>query len=113
MLVISAHWEEREFTLQTHPQPPMLYDYYGFPQHTYDVKYPAPGSPEVAKRVQELLSKAGIKTNTDASRGFDVRSITYPERGEHLRPPLHQIRTCSEHGGAVCVRQSIDGISMM
>lgn len=71
VLVISAHWETDEFTVQTNPSPPMLYDYGGFPEFTYSVQYPAPGSPEVAARVLELLGDAGIAARTDGQRGFD------------------------------------------
>ena len=71
VLVISGHWEEREFTVMTSPRPPMLYDYYGFPEFTYSVQYPAPGSPEVAARTLELLKAAGIPARADAERGFD------------------------------------------
>ena len=41
--MISAHWEEAEFTLQSHPAPPMIYDYGGFPDYTYSIRYDAPG----------------------------------------------------------------------
>src|SRR5690349_3991592 len=61
ILAISAHWEEPEFTVMTSPKPPMLYDYHGFPSHTYEVQYNAPGSPELANRVRQLLSGKGIK----------------------------------------------------
>jgi aromatic ring-opening dioxygenase catalytic subunit (LigB family) len=71
VLVISAHWEEKDFTVMTHEHPPMLYDYSGFPPHTYELRYPAPGSPALAKRVQELLGVAGIASQTDSKRGFD------------------------------------------
>jgi aromatic ring-opening dioxygenase catalytic subunit (LigB family) len=71
VLVISAHWEAQEFTVMTNPQPPMLYDYSGFPAHTYKVIYPAPGSPALAARVQTLLQAAGIGVAEDARRGFD------------------------------------------
>lgn len=71
ILAVSAHWEEREFTVQTHPNPPMLYDYGGFPDFTYRIQYPAPGSPEVAARVTELLGGAGFPVRADARRGFD------------------------------------------
>jgi aromatic ring-opening dioxygenase catalytic subunit (LigB family) len=71
VLVISAHWEEEDFTVQTHPRPPMLYDYSGFPEHTYQLKYPAPGSPELARRVKELLGAAGLPVKEDSARGFD------------------------------------------
>ncbi len=71
ILVVSAHWEEAEPTVMTSPAPPMLYDYHGFPEAAYHVQWPAPGAPELAAQVQDLLSSAGIRTRTDASRGFD------------------------------------------
>lgn len=71
VLMLSAHWEAPRFTVQTHPNPPMLYDYGGFPEFTYHVRYPAPGAPDVAARVRELLAGAGIESGEDAARGFD------------------------------------------
>lgn len=71
VLCVSAHWETDEFTVQTNPHPPMVYDYGGFPDFTYSLQYPAPGSPEVADRVVQLLDGAGIVVRTDAERGFD------------------------------------------
>jgi aromatic ring-opening dioxygenase catalytic subunit (LigB family) len=71
MLMLSAHWEEPEFTVQTHPNPPMLYDYGGFPEFTYHIRYAAPGAPDVARRVRELLAAAGLASREDAARGFD------------------------------------------
>ncbi len=71
VLVVSAHWEEADFTLTGSPQPPLIYDYYGFPEHTYHLKYSAPGSPDLAKRVQSLLKAAGIVAAIDPDRGFD------------------------------------------
>lgn len=71
VLVISGHWEERNFTVMSSPAPPMVYDYSGFPEFTYSIKYPAPGSPEVAQRTQNLLQQAGIAAATDNNRGFD------------------------------------------
>ena len=55
LLVISGHWEAREFTVQSNPAPPLLFDYNGFPQHTYELTWPAPGDPALATRVGELL----------------------------------------------------------
>lgn len=52
ILVVSAHWEERDFTVQTSPSPPMLYDYGGFPDAAYKVRYSAPGHPELARKVR-------------------------------------------------------------
>jgi aromatic ring-opening dioxygenase catalytic subunit (LigB family) len=55
--------------VMTSAHPPMLYDYGGFPEFTYHIKYPAPGSPEVAVRVQQLL--AAFDVRADDRRGFD------------------------------------------
>lgn len=71
ILMVSAHWETADFTVQTHPNPPMLYDYGGFPEFTYHVSYPAPGAPDVAARAVELLGDAGWPVASDAARGFD------------------------------------------
>ncbi|MFT3713171.1 MAG: class III extradiol ring-cleavage dioxygenase [Archangium sp.] len=71
VLVISAHWEEDVPTVMTSPQPPMLYDYYGFPPESYEITWPAPGAPELAKRVRGLLEGAGFQTAEDPKRGFD------------------------------------------
>jgi aromatic ring-opening dioxygenase catalytic subunit (LigB family) len=71
ILVISAHWEERAATLQAAARPPMFYDYYGFPEAAYAIKYPAPGSPDLAARIAGLLTRDGIASAVDAQRGFD------------------------------------------
>lgn len=71
LLVISAHWEADVATVTTSPAPPMLYDYYGFPPESYQIQWPAPGDPELAARVRELLQGAGFATGEDATRGYD------------------------------------------
>ena len=71
ILVISAHWETARPTVGSGKRPPLLFDYYGFPEHTYRLEYPAPGSPELAARVRALLASAGIASDEDAERGFD------------------------------------------
>ena len=71
ILIVSAHWEEKIPTVGAVEQPPMLFDYYGFPEHTYKLNYPAPGSPELAARVQSLLLDAKIASAADTQRGFD------------------------------------------
>jgi aromatic ring-opening dioxygenase catalytic subunit (LigB family) len=71
LLMVSAHWEAPVLTVMTHPSPPMLYDYYGFPAFTYEVRYPAPGRPALAERTCALLEAAGFDTAADATRGFD------------------------------------------
>jgi aromatic ring-opening dioxygenase catalytic subunit (LigB family) len=71
IVVISGHWEEKDFTVTSAPHPPLLYDYYGFPEHTYRLQYPAPGSQALAQQIQDLLSDAGLDSRADAQRGFD------------------------------------------
>jgi 4,5-DOPA dioxygenase extradiol len=71
MLVISGHWEEPQFTVQTGQRPDLLYDYGGFPAHTYRLKWPAPGAPKVANRAAQLLGKHGFEVAFDAERGWD------------------------------------------
>ena len=71
VLVISGHWEEEHFTVSCAPHPGMVYDYYGFPPETYRISYPAPGSPQLAARVQQLLNETGHKCGADDERGFD------------------------------------------
>jgi 4,5-DOPA dioxygenase extradiol len=71
IVVISAHWEETNATLLGAQYPPMFYDYYGFPDKAYEIQYPAPGSPDLAKRISGLLNKNNISTQIDLERGFD------------------------------------------
>lgn len=84
VLMISGHWEAREVRVMHSAQPPMVYDYYGFPKHTYDVTYPAPGAPALAERAAELIGEAGLPVALDDSQGFDHGTfvpayIMYPE----------------------------------
>ncbi|WP_295994838.1 class III extradiol ring-cleavage dioxygenase [Rugamonas sp.] len=71
VLVVTAHWEGRDFLISSGARPPMIYDYSGFPAHTYEIQYPAPGSPEVAARVKALLDGAGHPAGLDPQRGYD------------------------------------------
>lgn len=71
VLAVSGHWEAPDFTVSTAAQPGMVYDYHGFPEHTYHISYPAPGSPELAAEVVALGRAAGIAIGSDPSRGLD------------------------------------------
>jgi 4,5-DOPA dioxygenase extradiol len=71
ILVISAHWEEGVATLLGANRPPLFYDYYGFPDEAYRITYPAPGNPELASRIVEILHGSHIMSHIDAERGFD------------------------------------------
>jgi aromatic ring-opening dioxygenase catalytic subunit (LigB family) len=71
VLVISAHWEEAVPTVMTSAAPPLLFDYYGFPPESYQLTWPAPGEPSLARRVRELLGGAGFESAENGERGFD------------------------------------------
>ena len=71
MVVVSGHWEELAFTASAAPRPSLIFDYSGFPVHTYQLTWPAPGSPELAARVSELLQTASLPAALSPSRGFD------------------------------------------
>ncbi len=70
-VVVTAHWEEAKPTVSTAAAPGMLFDYYGFPEHTYQLSYPAPGEPRVAAEVKRLLEAAGLPVGENGTRGFD------------------------------------------
>jgi len=71
IVLISAHWEEDEVVVTSGKNPSLIYDYYGFPDEAYDIKYPAPGDPVLANKIFNLLQKNGIKARLDEQRGFD------------------------------------------
>jgi 4,5-DOPA dioxygenase extradiol len=71
IVVISAHWEEPIISITAHKNPPMLFDYFGFPPESYEYNYPAPGRPRLASRIQAMLETAGIEARLDYERGFD------------------------------------------
>jgi len=84
VLMISGHWEEQGFAISAGEKPGMVYDYSGFPEHTYHIRYAAPGSPALARRVQELLAGGGVAARLDDQRGFDhgtfsIMKPLYPE----------------------------------
>jgi aromatic ring-opening dioxygenase catalytic subunit (LigB family) len=67
----TSDWEEKVVTIQNNSAPPLLYDYYGFPESTYQITFPAPGAPEIAARISELLKAVNIECTYDYARGFD------------------------------------------
>ena len=84
VLSVSGHWEEPLFTTMSTPSPGMVYDYTGFPEHTYRIRYPAPGAPAVAQRITELLGRAGVANAQNAQRGYDhgtfaPLAVMYPQ----------------------------------
>lgn len=84
VLLITAHWEAGAPTVGSAAQPGMLYDYGGFPEHTYRVRWPAPGDPALAARVLDRLREAGLPGAEDPRRGYDhgtfvPMAVAWPE----------------------------------
>jgi aromatic ring-opening dioxygenase catalytic subunit (LigB family) len=71
ILVVSGHWEAPQFTVGAGARPGMVFDYYGFPEHTYRLTFDAPGAPSLAARVRDLLTQAGFPAVEDPARGYD------------------------------------------
>lgn len=71
ILVISGHWETREFMLSAASRPGMIYDYSGFPPELNHIHYPAPGEPTLAREIARLLEQQGWHVTLDHERGYD------------------------------------------
>src|SRR4051794_23494216 len=68
ILMVSAHWEEAPLTVSATTTVPLVYDFWGFPQHYYEVRYAAPGAPQLADRIRKLL---GGQVHDAPERGLD------------------------------------------
>jgi aromatic ring-opening dioxygenase catalytic subunit (LigB family) len=95
VVVVSGHWIAPRFSLSTAAHPPMDYDYSGFPPHTYQISYPAPGDPELAERARWLIVAAGIEVVADPGKGFDHGRIRparthVPGRGHAHRDAVRE-----------------------
>ncbi len=84
ILCISAHWETEGSFVTSMAHPKTIHDFYGFPDELFKVQYPAPGSPELAKRVQKLIGSTAVRMDEDHPWGLDhgtwsVLRRMYPE----------------------------------
>ena len=71
IVVVSAHWEEGITAITAAEAPPLIYDYYGFPNESYEIQYPCPGHPTLAQQIYSQLQYAGVEAKVDKQRGFD------------------------------------------
>jgi Uncharacterized conserved protein len=84
IVIFTAHWESDITTISSMNNPyNMIYDFYGFPDELYSLKYPAKGSVAVATKLQEMLTEHGIECKLDQNRGldhgsWDVLYLMYP-----------------------------------
>lgn len=81
ILCISAHWETRGTFVTAMKNPPTIHDFGGFPKALFDVQYPAPGSPELADEVSQMVKKTQV--GMDTSWGLDHGAWTVIK---HLYP---------------------------
>ncbi len=84
ILVVSGHWEDRDFAVMAGSAPPTIHDYGGFPEELYHIRYPAPGHPALAERAHALIEQAKLPARLDAQRGFDhgtysILAVTHPQ----------------------------------
>jgi 4,5-DOPA dioxygenase extradiol len=71
ILMVSGHWETPDLTVHVGERPELLFDYYGFPDHTYRLRWDAPGAVDVARAAAGLLRAAGHAVGEEAQRGWD------------------------------------------
>lgn len=71
IVLVSGHWLQPSFSVTSAARPTLIYDYHGFPPHTYELRYPAPGEPALAARIAGLLGAAALGGREDGQRGFD------------------------------------------
>ncbi len=84
ILAVSGHWVAPDFAIMSSPRPGMVYDFSGFPEELYRIQYPAPGSPELARRIHGLVQAAGLDSHLDPQRGFDhgtyaLLAVAFPQ----------------------------------
>jgi len=103
ILMISAHWDTEQPMVNAVAVNETIHDFSGFPRALYEMRYPAPGSTELAERVCDLLCAAGLASATDRKRGLDhgawvPLSLMYPDADipvvqlsvqSHLGPAHH------------------------
>jgi 4,5-DOPA dioxygenase extradiol len=83
ILVVSAHWETERPAVNAVASNETIHDFYGFPRALYDLRYPAPGAPQIAEDVAARLRNAGFACDVDRKRGLDhgawvPLSLIYP-----------------------------------
>ncbi|WP_053269651.1 DODA-type extradiol aromatic ring-opening family dioxygenase [Pseudomonas chlororaphis] len=102
IVVVSAHWESQDLRVSSNPQPQTWHDFGGFPAALFAVQYPAPGQPELAEQVAQLLRADGLTAQLDDQRPFDhgvwvPLSLMYPQADI----PVVQVSLPSQMGPAL------------
>ncbi len=105
IVVVSAHWESQELLVSGNPAPETWHDFGGFPRELFAVQYPAPGQPQLAAQIVELLTADGLSARIDNQRPFDhgtwvPLSLMYPDADI----PVVQVSLPSRMGPALQTR---------
>lgn len=105
IVVVSAHWESQDLRVGSNPHPETWHDFGGFPAALFAVQYPAPGQPELAAQVAQLLRDDGLPAQLDDQRPFDhgvwvPLSLMYPQADI----PVVQVSLPSRMGPALQTR---------
>ena len=84
IIIFTAHWESNTQLISSVKQYETIYDFTGFPREMYEMSYPAPGHPELAKEILNVLKENGIESALDETRGIDhgawaILKIMYPD----------------------------------
>ncbi|MEE4887466.1 class III extradiol ring-cleavage dioxygenase [Pseudomonas alliivorans] len=113
IVMVSAHWESHELIVNGNPQPETWHDFGGFAAELFAVQYPAPGLPDLTRKVVELLAASGLPARVDSRRPFDhgvwvPLSLMYPEADI----PVVQISLPSRQGPELQTRigQALAGL---
>ena len=69
IVLVTAHWSEQNPTISSAQKHHLFYDYSGFPPESYELRYDAPGSPDVANEVARAMEQEGLDPKFDANRG--------------------------------------------
>lgn len=105
IVVVSAHWESQELLVSGNAAPETWHDFGGFPAELFAVQYPAPGDPQLAREIVELLHADGLNARIDERRPFDhgawvPLSLMYPAADI----PVVQVSLPSRMGPALQTR---------
>lgn len=113
IVLVSAHWETTDLRVTGATDPATLHDFQGFPPALYQIRYPAPGQPELAAKLVEQLKAAGLNAQIDPERPFDhgawvPLSLMYPQ----AKIPVVQLSLPSKQGPAMQTRigQALAGL---
>lgn len=102
IVAMSAHWEARTPTVNAAVQPKTIHDFFGFEPPLYQMNYPAPGAPELAREVARRIRAAGMQAAVDDARGLDhgvwvPLKLMYPQADIPVTQISVQSRESTQH----------------